>query len=92
MTLSEEKQDRYNNFACAAEKNSNLLELNEKFHILGRTQNKAKTVNKGYFYNVLRSPEQYRNVRRKTVQLHNVKNMHLHRDSNPGPWNTVPML
>ena len=21
-----------------------------------------------------------------------VKNMHLHRDSNPGPWNTVPML
>ena len=22
----------------------------------------------------------------------NVKNMHLHRDSNPGPWNTVPML
>ena len=22
----------------------------------------------------------------------NVKNMYLHRDSNPGPWNTVPML
>ena len=22
----------------------------------------------------------------------NVKNMHLHRDSNPGPWNTVLML
>ena len=22
----------------------------------------------------------------------NVKNMHLHRDSNPGPWNTIPML
>ena len=22
----------------------------------------------------------------------NVKNMHLHRDSNPGPWNTVPIL
>ena len=22
----------------------------------------------------------------------NVKNMHLHWDSNPGPWNTVPML
>ena len=22
----------------------------------------------------------------------NVKNMHLHRDSNPAPWNTVPML
>ena len=22
----------------------------------------------------------------------NVKNMHLHRDSNPGPWNTVPYL
>ena len=22
----------------------------------------------------------------------NVKNMHLHRDSNLGPWNTVPML
>ena len=22
----------------------------------------------------------------------NVKNIHLHRDSNPGPWNTVPML
>ena len=22
----------------------------------------------------------------------NVKNMHLHRDSNPGRWNTVPML
>ena len=22
----------------------------------------------------------------------NVINMHLHRDSNPGPWNTVPML
>ena len=21
----------------------------------------------------------------------NVKNMHLHRDSNPGPWNTVNM-
>ena len=21
----------------------------------------------------------------------NVKNMHLHRDSNPGPWNTVPI-
>ena len=21
-----------------------------------------------------------------------IKNMHLHRDSNPGPWNTVPML
>ena len=22
----------------------------------------------------------------------NMKNMHLHRDSNPGPWNTLPML
>ena len=26
------------------------------------------------------------------VNTTNVKNMHLHRDSNPGPWNTVPML
>ena len=22
----------------------------------------------------------------------NVKNMHPHRDSNPGPWNTVPIV
>ena len=25
------------------------------------------------------------------INTTNVKNMHLHRDSNPGPWNTVPM-
>ena len=28
----------------------------------------------------------------KCYHTTNVKNMHLHRDSNPGPWNTVPML
>ena len=27
-----------------------------------------------------------------SIHTTNVKNMHLHRDSNPGPWNTVPML
>ena len=35
-------------------------------------------------------------IERKYHGIHfnttNVKNMHLHRDSNPGPWNTVPML
>ena len=37
----------------------------------------------------------YTYPRTMCVQYHsttNVKNMHLHRDSNPGPWNTVPML
>ena len=28
----------------------------------------------------------------KSYNTTNVKNMYLHRDSNPGPWNTVPML
>ena len=34
-------------------------------------------------------------IQTRAVAQHNttnVKNMHLHRDSNPGPWNTVPML
>ena len=26
------------------------------------------------------------------TNTNNVKNMHLHRDLNPGPWNTIPML
>ena len=37
----------------------------------------------------------YGNVYCSKLQFYNntnVKNMHLHRDSNPGPWNTVPML
>ena len=28
----------------------------------------------------------------QTDETTNVKNMHPHRDSNPGPWITVPML
>ena len=32
----------------------------------------------------------YPKVPNNAVNTTNVKNMYLHRDSNPGPWNTVP--